>query len=214
MKKHIILCLDRTPTMKTVQEQTRESLRTFAGELKRFSAEGSDTFCVTEIQFASKTVMNRAALASEYKPSDCTALERGGIRAAEVLLKAKQKIESDAGAGYDGSYILFITDNSLEPTESLEGLHEIISSLDNGGVRGFAAGFLADGFEAGDLQNLTALLSFFPGGKSRILKDKKESRKQMEAIVAAIARDDCAPDRRPKLPNDENESQIPVPVPV
>ena len=207
MDKHIILCLDRTPTMKAVEKQIRESVRTFAGRLQDKEGKGSDEFYVTEVLFADRIETGETVSASRYKPSDCAPLGRGGKRAAEVLKKVWTQIRPGSGR-YDREYILFITDNSLEPTESRADLHDIINSLNAKDIRSFAAGFLADGFEADTLQDLTALLSFFPGGKSRILKDEAESRKQMEAIVDAIAEDRGTVQRRAF--SDDEDTPIPI----
>lgn len=181
--KHIILCLDRTPTMQSVQKFLKEGLKQFINTLKQQEC-GEDQFILTEISFGqSIRAPSQPVPLALYMVDDYPLDRKGKIRASEVLRTAVQHMENTWA---DWHYLVFVTDNSLDPTESMTDLDRIIGGLqERACLSCFTAGFKSE--DQRGMQGLEALLQFFPGGRSRLLANQQECSAHFCQIAVCIA---------------------------
>lgn len=147
MKTHIVYLLDRSGSMRSIQEDTIGGFNAYLEQLQK--DEGADDLFMTRVQFDSGSIDTETSEASVKSVGGLDAgnfVPRGSTPLLEAAIKVIEAVEAK-GSPYDKVIMTIVTDgyeNASREEYSFERLKKLISAQEE---KGWEFVFLGAGFD-------------------------------------------------------------------
>lgn len=174
--KHIVLCVDQTPSMKykiqggTIMEAVNEGVIAFINVFKGKNASAN----LTSLTFDSECNIKPEVEISTFIPK-YSVKKIGNAHIADALNMAADRLST-----YENKYVVFISDGIVEPGEDEESLTDAINKLSSCFCR--SVGFSGS---AGDT-SLDSLLDYYTNKQIISFNSQAKYIKTLQAIAEEI----------------------------